>query len=193
MRAYEAAGETLKRLGVDALFGLMGGANLHLVAHWHTTLGLPYYAARHEGGAIAMADGYARVSGRVGVATVTEGPGLTNTLTALTEAVKAGSPVLLIAGDTPARTRWHPQDIDQDAVVSAVGAGVERVRGPDMVVQDLARAYHRALVEQRPIVISIPSDVQGRACPAEAREPMEVDRADRAAVPGCSLACRAAA
>ena len=63
---------------------------------------MPYYASRHEGGAVAMADGYARVTGRVGVCSVTQGPGVTNTLTALTEARKAGTPMLLLAGDTAA-------------------------------------------------------------------------------------------
>ncbi|HZU06779.1 MAG TPA: thiamine pyrophosphate-binding protein [Chloroflexota bacterium] len=168
MRVYEAVGETLKQLGVDVLFGLLGGANLQLVTYWQTVLRRPYYAARHEGSAVAMADGYARVSGRVGVATVTEGPGVTNTLTALTEAVKASSPLLLIAGDTPTRLLYHPQAIDQAAVCSAVGAAVQPVHGPDMIVFDLVRAYQRALLEQRPVVLSLPTELQTEACAAEA-------------------------
>ena len=103
MRVYEAIGETLKKLEVQATFGLMGDGNLRFMTHLAHELGMPYYAARHEGGAVAMADGYARVTGRVGVCSVTQGPGVTNTLTALTEARKASTPMLLLAGDTAAR------------------------------------------------------------------------------------------
>ena len=98
MRVYEAIGETLKRLEVQATFGLMGDGNLRFMTYLADELGIPYYAARHEGGAVAMADGYARVTGRVGVCSVTQGPGVTNTLTALTEARKASTPMLLLAG-----------------------------------------------------------------------------------------------
>jgi glyoxylate carboligase len=83
MRVYEAIGETLKKLEVRATFGLMGDGNLRFMTHLAHELGMPYYAARHEGGAVAMADGYARVTGQVGVCSVTQGPGVTNTLTAL--------------------------------------------------------------------------------------------------------------
>ena len=82
MRVYEAIGETLKRLEVQATFGLMGDGNLRFMTYLADELGIPYYAARHEGGAVAMADGYAIVTGRVGVCSVTQGPGVTNTLTA---------------------------------------------------------------------------------------------------------------
>ena len=64
MRVYEAIGETLKKLEVRATFGLMGDGNLRFMTHLAEELGMPYYAARHEGGAVAMADGYARVTGR---------------------------------------------------------------------------------------------------------------------------------
>ena len=111
MLVYEAVGETLKRLGVDTLFGLMGDGNMRFVAHAGGELGLHYYTARHEGGAVAMADGYARASNRVGVATVTQGPGVTNTLTALTEAAKGGSSLLLIAGQTPTMALRHNQAV----------------------------------------------------------------------------------
>jgi thiamine pyrophosphate-dependent acetolactate synthase large subunit-like protein len=83
MRVYEAIGETLKKLEVQATFGLMGDGNLRFMTHLAEELGIPYYAARHEGGAVSMADGYARVSGKVGVCSVTQGPGVTNTERAL--------------------------------------------------------------------------------------------------------------
>jgi thiamine pyrophosphate-dependent acetolactate synthase large subunit-like protein len=166
MRVYEAIGETLKKLEVRATFGLMGDGNLRFMTHVAHELGMPYYAARHEGGAVAMADGYARVTGRVGVCSVTQGPGVTNTLTALTEARKAGSPLLLLAGDSPTRFLRHNQDVDQTAIFNSVGVSVERVRSNDTVVVDVARAFNRALATQRPIAMQFPTDMQDLTCDA---------------------------
>ena len=164
MRVYEAIGETLKRLEVRATFGLMGDGNLRFMTYLAHELGMPYYAARHEGGAVAMADGYARVTGEVGVCSVTQGPGVTNALTALTEARKAGSPLLLLAGDSPMRFLRHNQDVDQTAIFNSVGVAVERVRSPDTVVTDVARAFNRALATQRPVAMQFPTDIQDLAC-----------------------------
>jgi nitrate/nitrite transporter NarK len=91
MKVYEAIAETLSRLGVDTTFGLVGSGNFGLIHHMTRHCGMAYHAARHEAAAVAMADGYARVSGKLGVCTVHQGPGVTNTLTALTEAVNAMS------------------------------------------------------------------------------------------------------
>jgi thiamine pyrophosphate-dependent acetolactate synthase large subunit-like protein len=164
MRVYEAIGETLRKLDVQATFGLMGDGNLRFMTHLAEELGMPYYAARHEGGAVAMADGYARVTGRVGVCSVTQGPGVTNTLTALTEARKAGTPMLLLAGDTAARILHHNQDVDQSAIFRSVGVTVARVRSPESLMIDLGRAFNQALAMQQPIAISIPSDIQEMPC-----------------------------
>lgn len=164
MRVYEAVGETLQRLGVRDVFALMGDGNLRFVTHMADALGISFYPSRHEGGAVAMADGYARVSGNVGVCSVTQGPGVTNALTALTEAQKAGTPLLLLAGDAPSRPVRHNQRIDQGAVFSALGVAVERVRSPETTVADVARAYRRAYAEQRPVAMSISVDIQEIAC-----------------------------
>ena len=166
MRVYEAIGETLKRLEVQATFGLMGDGNLRFMTHLAHELGIPYYAARHEGGAVAMADGYARVTGRVGICSVTQGPGVTNTLTALTEARKAGSPLLLLAGDSPMRFVRHNQDVDQTAIFNSIGVTVERVRTHETVVADVARAFNRAWASQRPVAVQFPTDMQDLPCDA---------------------------
>src|SRR3712207_9054582 len=82
-----AGGGALARLGVDTVFGLAGSGNF-VVTNALVAGGARFFSARHEGGAVAMADGWARVTGRTGVASVHQGPGLTNTLTALAEAAK---------------------------------------------------------------------------------------------------------
>jgi len=174
MRVYEAIGETLKKLEVRATFGLMGDGNLRFMTHLAHELGMPYYAARHEGGAVAMADGYARVTGKVGVCSVTQGPGVTNTLTALTEARKAGSPLLVLAGDSPMRFLRHNQDVDQTAIFNSVGVTVERLRSPDTVVADVARAFNRALATQRPVAMQFPTDIQDLSCDTDTLQSVTV-------------------
>ena len=80
MNAAEAVGRTLAALGVRDAFGVLGSGNFVATQALHAA-GAAFHHARHEGGAIAMADGYARVSGRVGVCSVHQGPGFTNALT----------------------------------------------------------------------------------------------------------------
>ena len=179
MFVYEAVGETLKRLGVNTIFGLMGDGNMRFISHAAGALGLTYYGARHEGGAVAMADGYSRAGNGVGVCTVTQGPGVTNTVTALTEAVKAGSPLVLVAGNTPTISLRHSQAIDQDAVFAAIGAGVQRLRGAPTIVFDVARAFNRAILEQRPIALSIPTEMSGQPCPSEPLEAVKLQAVTR--------------
>src|ERR671917_190323 len=164
MKVYEAVAETLSQLGVDTAFGLVGSGNFGLIHHMTRHCGMAYHAARHEAAAVAMADGYARVSGKLGVCTVHQGPGVTNTLTALTEAVKARTPLLLLAGDTATTALNQNLDIDQDAAVASVGAGVERLRNANTATEDVSRAVRRARVERRPIVVSLPIDIQEQDC-----------------------------
>src|ERR687897_1749374 len=160
IKVYEAVAKTLGRLGVERAFGLVGSGNFGLVDHMTRNCGVAFYASRHEEAAVAMADGYARVSGKLGVCTVHQGPGVTNTLTALTEAVKNGTPMLLLAGDTATTALYQNLDVDQDAVVRSVGAGGEHIPGANTAAQDIARAVRRAKNERRPMVISLPIDVQ---------------------------------
>ena len=121
-----AVGGTLARLGVDTVFGLVGSGNF-VATNALVAGGARFVAARHEGGAVAMADGWARTTGRPGVASVHQGPGLTNTLTALAEAAKARTPLVVLAGDTPARALRSNFRIDQHDLVRSVGA---RARAP---------------------------------------------------------------
>src|SRR3712207_9233085 len=111
-----AGGGALARLGVDTVFGLAGSGTF-VVTNALVAGGARFHSARHEGGAVAMADGWARTTGRPGVASVHQGPGLTNTLTALAEAAKARTPLVVLAGDTPARALRSNFRIDQHDLV----------------------------------------------------------------------------
>jgi thiamine pyrophosphate-dependent acetolactate synthase large subunit-like protein len=176
----EAVGRALASLGVDAVFGLLGSGNL-TVTNALRDAGVPFHAARHEGGAICMADGYGRVSGRLAACSVHQGPGLTNTVTGLTEAAKSRTPLLVIAADTPAAALRSNFRIDQAGLVEAVGAVAERVHGPETAMADVARAVRRARVERRAVVLMLPLDVQATECDPSLPPPLPELRAPRPA------------
>lgn len=160
MKVHQIIARAAKDLGIDPLFGLIGDANLFMVNSYRQECGGRYIGSSHEVGAVLMAIGYARVSGKLGAATVTQGPGLANTFTALVEGVKSSIPLILLAGDTPVTELDHPQKIDQRAFVMASGAGFEQLCSPVTAVQDLKRAVYRAQVERRPIVFNMPIEFQ---------------------------------
>lgn len=155
----DAIGRRLAALGVDTVFGVIGSGNL-VVTNALRNGGAHFVAARHEGGAVCMADGWARVTGRVGVCSVHQGPGLTNTVTGLAEAVKARTPVLVIAGDTPGAALTSNFRIDQHDLAASVGAIAETVYSPATAEADAARALRRAELERRPVVLNLPIDLQ---------------------------------
>jgi len=160
MRVHSAIASALADHSVDTIFGVMGDANMSIINDLVQTHGTRFVTAAHEAGATMMADGAARVTGRIGVVTTTQGPGLTNTVTALTEAVRNGTEMLLVCGDTPSKERQNLQDIIQRDVILATGAGFEQVRSSDTAVNDVAIAMRRASLERRPIVLNVPSDLQ---------------------------------
>jgi thiamine pyrophosphate-dependent acetolactate synthase large subunit-like protein len=155
----DVVGETIAALGVRDAFGILGSGNL-VVTNALVRGGARFHHARHEGGAICMADGYGRVTGRVAVCSVHQGPGLTNTMTGLTEAAKSRTPVLVLSGETPAAALTSNFRIDQHDLVESVGAIAERVHGPRTAADDAQRAYQRAIVERRPVVLMLPIDIQ---------------------------------
>jgi len=159
MLVSEAVGRTVHALGGDVVFGLMGSGNL-AVTNAIVAAGGRFFSSRHETGAVCMADGYARLSERLGVVSVHQGPGLTNAITGLTEAAKSRTPLLLLAADTPAVQLRSNFKIDQDALVESVGAISERVHSAQSAVADTARAVRRALNERRAVVLNLPLDVQ---------------------------------
>jgi thiamine pyrophosphate-dependent acetolactate synthase large subunit-like protein len=155
----EAVGAALTELGAETVFGVVGSGNFH-VTNALVARGARFVAARHEGGAATMADAYARVSGRVGLLSVHQGPGLTNALTGITEAAKSRTPLLVLAADVAASAVHSNFRIDQGALARAVGAVPERLHSPATAVADAARAWRTAVLERRTVLLSLPLDVQ---------------------------------
>jgi len=152
MKVYEQLSAALMDHGVDTMFGLLGDANMYVAGAFQGGGGR-FVRVAHEAGAVSMADGYARMSGRPGVATVTHGPGFTNSLTAMVEAQRFPSAVLLITGDTPGEAT-HMQRLDIAAVCASLGIPHEYVHRPETVIRDVNRIMRR--VRTGPVVLNLP-------------------------------------
>lgn len=148
--------------GTEAFFGLSGSGNFHLT-HELRDAGLSYYAGTHEAACVAMADGYARTSGTLGVATLHQGPGLTNAATALREAVRSNTSIVVYAATVPPACHEHNQYLDQRAFAESLGAGTETIADAWDTVDTVVRSIRRALAEHRPIVMMIPVNIQDQA------------------------------
>jgi thiamine pyrophosphate-dependent acetolactate synthase large subunit-like protein len=163
----ELVGLTLAQLGVAQIFGVIGSGNFNITNSLRRH-GVPYIAARHEAGAITMADAYARTSGQLAVMTTHQGCGLTNAMTGIGEAAKSRTPLLVLAADSAGSAVRSNFKIDQDSLVRSVGAISERVHSPQSAVADTVRAYRTAVQGRRTVVLNLPLDVQSQTVPAEA-------------------------
>jgi thiamine pyrophosphate-dependent acetolactate synthase large subunit-like protein len=163
MLVSEAVGAALCELGADTAFGVVGSGNFH-VTNALIARGVRYFAARHECGAASMADGWARMTGRPGILSVHQGPGLTNAMTGITEAAKSRTPLLVLAADVAAGAVRSNFRIDVAAMAAAVGAVPARLHSPGFAVDDTVRAYRTALAERRTVILALPLDVQASEC-----------------------------
>jgi thiamine pyrophosphate-dependent acetolactate synthase large subunit-like protein len=161
-----AAVAALEDAAVPVAFGLPG---VHNLALWRELNGSPIrlVGVRHEQTAAYAADGYARASGRVGVALTTTGPGAANTLAAVGEAWASRQPVVVIATDIPSTARrqgvWRGvlhEATDQAAMFMPVVKEAIRVHSPDEIGPVVARAIQTALAPPaRPVYVEIPTDL----------------------------------
>ena len=141
---------------VSDVFGVMGNGNVYFLDAAEKE-GLRFTAVRHEGAAIAAADAYYRASGRLAAGTTTYGPGYTNALTALAEAVRAQIPTVLVTGDAPS-SGARPWDVDQAAIAAGLGAATFTVtrEAAGSITQE---ALEYALARRTAVVIAIPYDL----------------------------------
>lgn len=142
------------------VFGLLGSANMHLMADLQRQ-GMEMVNVRHENMAIAMADGYFRATGALALATVTQGPGLTQIATNLMVAARRGSSMVVLAGDSLAPVGTKSLNaMDSRAFVEASGGTFVAVRTPDTVLDDVRRAFLLARTLPGPVVLGIPTQHQ---------------------------------
>lgn len=160
MKLHSAIAKALYSSGVRTVFGLMGEANMHIINDLIVVHDVKYVSVVREDGAVLAADAYARVTGKLGIATVTHGPALTNTVTALTEAARNRTSMLLIAGDTAPDDFGNLQNINQEDVVRLTGAGFANVASSASALRTVHGAIRRAVAERRPIVLNVPRHLQ---------------------------------
>ena len=162
MLVAEAVGRLLAELGAKHVFGVVGSGNFH-VTNAMVASGARFVAASHEGGAATMADAYARVSGRVGVLSVHQGPGVTNAITGIAEAAKSMTPLVVLAPEAPnPRSNFH---IDLGAIAAAVGAKFLRLRSAATALEDVVDAYQTAQSASQAVVLGMPLDIQAQSAP----------------------------
>jgi thiamine pyrophosphate-dependent acetolactate synthase large subunit-like protein len=172
--------ETLEELGVELVFGLPGVHNLPI---WKALSDSPIrlVGVRHEQTAAYAADGYARATGRLGVAVVTTGPGAANTLGATGEAMAAGSPVLVIATDIASSLRREGvyrgtlhETRDQTAMFVPVTKAVRLVASADELATATLDAGSRALASPTgPVYLGVPTDLLSQEVSVSSRgEPL---------------------
>jgi len=158
----ECVMEGFERAGVKEIFGLPGGAVLDIFSHlYHAPF--KFILARHEQGAVHMADGYARVTGKCGCCIVTSGPGATNTITGLATANMDGIPLVCVTGQVPLAMIGNDSFQEADTIGITRGATKHNylVKNVDALPQIMAEAFHIATTGRPgPVVIDIPKDIQ---------------------------------
>ncbi|NAZ35427.1 acetolactate synthase 3 large subunit [Rubellimicrobium sp. CFH 75288] len=155
--------QALRDQGVDTVFGYPGGAVLPIYDELFQQADIRHILVRHEQGAVHAAEGYARSSGKVGVALVTSGPGATNAVTGLTDALMDSIPLVVLTGQVPTFM------IGSDAFQEADTVGITRpctkanwlVKETDRLARTLHEAFHVARSGRPgPVLVDIPKDVQ---------------------------------
>ena len=155
--------QALKDQGVDTVFGYPGGAVLPIYDEIFLQNDIRHYLVRHEQGAVHSAEGYARSTGKPGVVLVTSGPGATNAVTGMTDALMDSVPIVVLTGQVPTFM------IGNDAFQEADTVGITRpCTKHNWLVKDTARlsgviheAFHVAMAGRPgPVLVDIPKDVQ---------------------------------
>jgi len=169
MRAVDALMECLKAEGVDVVFGLPGGANLPTYDAFYDA-GIRHILVRHEAGGGHAAEGYAKATGKVGVSLGTSGPGATNLVTPICDAMMDSVPVVFITGQV--RTELLGTDGFQEA--DTIGITMPIVKHSFMIQHplEIPRSIHEAFHVARtgrpgPVVVDIPQDLSRADIPYE--------------------------
>ena len=148
--------------GVDVVFGYPGGAVLPIYDALFEQNALRHILVRHEQGAVHAAEGYARSTGKVGVVLVTSGPGATNAVTGLTDALMDSIPVLCLTGQVP--THLIGNDAFQEADTTGITRPCTKHNYLVKTIEDLPRIMHEAVYvathgRPGPVVVDLPKDV----------------------------------
>ena len=162
MRGADIVIQVMERHGVEYIFGLPGGAAIPVFDALVDSSQIELILTRHEQGAVHMADGYARATGKPGVVLVTSGPGALNTITGLLTALNDSVPMVVLTGQTI--TPMLGKDAFQEADVFGVSMPVVKhsylVKDVDDLPRVMMEAFHIACTgRQGPVLVDLPKDV----------------------------------
>ena len=164
MTGSQALIESLLYRGVDTIFGYPGGQAIPIYDTLYDYKDrLNHILVRHEQGATHAAQGYARVSGKVGVTLVTSGPGVANTITGIADAMMDSTPIVVIAGQVPASLLGTDafQEVDVIGVTHPITKWTYQVRSADEIAWAVARAFYIASTGRPgPVVLDITKNAQ---------------------------------
>ena len=163
MTGAEIVFKALEEQGVDTIFGYPGGAVLPIYDELKNHKKIKHFLVRHEQGAGHAAEGYARSSGKPGVVLVTSGPGVTNTVTALTDAYMDSIPIVCITGQVP--THLIGSDAFQECDTTGITRPCTKHNWLVKDVKDLSKIMHKAFEvatsgRPGPVLVDIPKDIQ---------------------------------
>ena len=170
MKVYEAVANAFVKEGTSTVFGLLGDGQLSWWSAIAKHPGVQIVDAREEGAGLAMAEGWAKATGKVGVCSVTHGPGLARLSLSLIAARRSHTPIVVHTSKTAFNNERETQFLNQDRFVSASEAGYIEVMTPDYAETAVRQAFYRARLESRPIVLCIPLDIQGEECESDGDE-----------------------
>jgi len=161
MKAHEIVLELLYEAGVDKIFTLMSEDTMSLMSKIETEWDeqIQMIKTRHEQGAVAMADGYARAGNDFGVCLVGRGPAVAQTGTALVTARKKGSNMLVITPEAPLSDEYDIKDFEQEAYLRSTAGEVVSIRSHDTLVSDFQEAVRRVKIGDGPVVVQVPWDL----------------------------------
>jgi acetolactate synthase-1/2/3 large subunit len=166
MKVIEALASAIAAEGIDCIFGVMGDANQDMIVELCEKHGFKFVHAHHETSAVGMADGYSRFTGKIGLATTTQGPGYTNATTSLVSARLHRSPVLMLAGHASLRDPYNPQGaIDQHALAKLTTEATVKIDHANNVDYCLGEAFRQLKARKGPFVLNMPQDVMQTLLP----------------------------
>jgi acetolactate synthase I/II/III large subunit len=170
MKVYDAVANAFVKEGGTTVFGLLGDGQLTWWPAMTKHPGVRMIDVREEGQALAMAEGYARASGKVGVCSVTHGPGLARLSLSLIAAARSRTPIVVHTATTSFNDEREIQYLNQDRFVAASECGYIEIIKPDYAEEAVRQAFFRARRESRPIVLSVPVDVAGKETDSEGED-----------------------
>jgi acetolactate synthase I/II/III large subunit len=165
VHAYDDLAACFAAEGVTTQFALLGDGNMHWSTALQTNHGVTTVHLRHEHNALGAAMGYYSATGDVGVASVTCGPGFTQTMTALTSAARGQVPLVLFAGEAPITAKYYHQRIEQGPFATFCGAHYIAVHALERAHENVREAFYVARHQRKPVVLGVPYDLQRRLMP----------------------------